>query len=353
LLGAVTMSSVFTLYGQSMRSVSHFYPASNSFISYIGRVDHSDAALPRFWAPGVYVTAKFKGSFCKIVVNDEMLWGKNHNYLEIVVDGKNPVRIQTSKKTDTINIANGLTNGVHSFLLCKDTESNIGYIEIVGVMCQQLLPPSKLPNRRIEFVGNSITCGTGLDQSQVPCHTGLWQDQHNAYMSYGALTARQLNAQWHLTSVSGIGLTHSCCNLNMLIADVFDKVNLRENVIDWNFNFYQPQVVTLCLGQNDGIQDSAKFANAYIDFIKNVRSRYANASIICLTSPMANDGLKTFLSASLKGIIKKLNNDGDKKVSYYVFKKRYHNGCDEHPDMDEHRQIAGELSAYIKKLKKW
>lgn len=352
LLLMITISTAFAVNKRGLNN-ARFYKAGNAYIQYIGRIDFTNPQLPRIWAPGAYVNAKFKGSFCKIIINDEVLWNKNHNYLEVVVDGKNPVRIQTAQKTDTITLATGLNNGIHTFTLCKDTEANIGYIEVAGIICNQLLPPPKLPQRKIEFIGNSITCGAGMDQQKVPCHTGLWHDQHNAYMAYGPRTARQLNAQWHLTSVSGIGLMHSCCNLPIIMGQVFDKVDLSNNTIKWDFSLYQPDVVTICLGQNDGLQDSAKFVNNYIDFVKTVRLHYTRSSIVCLTSPMANDTLKAFLTKSLKAVVKQINNEGDKKVSYYVFKKWYHNGCDYHPDMDEHRQIADELTAYVKNLKDW
>ena len=61
----------------------------------------------------------------------------------------------------------------------------------------------------MEFIENSITCGTGSDQSVVPCDKGVRQDQHNAYLSYSPAVARSFNAQWQLSAVSGIGLMHS------------------------------------------------------------------------------------------------------------------------------------------------
>lgn len=45
---------------------------------------------------------------------------------------------------------------------------------------------------------------------------------------------------------------------------------LNDTIIG-DFNKYQPDVVTICLGQNDGIQDSAAFCNNYIAFIKQLR----------------------------------------------------------------------------------
>src|SRR5689334_22735935 len=81
----------------SQRSSLKFYAADNPFIQYTGRIDFTDPKLPRFWQPGVYITLRFAGDYCAIILNDEILWGKNHNYLEIVVDGK-AERIQTKAK---------------------------------------------------------------------------------------------------------------------------------------------------------------------------------------------------------------------------------------------------------------
>jgi len=330
-----------------------FYRADHPFFQYTGRIDFTNPLLPRFWAPGVYIQVRFKGPYCEIQINDEELWGRSHNYIEIVIDNKKPLRIQTTAKQNSIVIARDLSKGEHTITICKNTESNIGFLEFAGMKCEALLAPQTEPVRKIEFIGNSITCGTGIDQSIIPCHKGEWHDQHNAYLSYGPTTARALKARWQLTAVSGIGLIHSCCNMTMTMPEVFDKVDLRTNSIPWNFKNYQPDVLTICLGQNDGIQDSAKFSSAYIKFIGQLRKYYPGTNIICLNSPMADAALTIVLKKYISGVVQYVNRRGDKKVHSYFFSKRYYRGCDTHPDLSEHEQIASELTAFIKKLRKW
>lgn len=329
-----------------------FFAADNPNIQYTGRIDFNNPKLPRFWQPGVYIETKFTGTDCFIIVNDEELWGQKHNYLEVVVDGK-PVRLQTTSKKNTIAVAKGLTAGTHSLLICKNTEANIGYLEFVGIQCRKLVKPAAKPLRKIEFIGNSITCGTGSDQSVIPCGKGIWEDQHNAYLSYGAITARTLDAQYHLSSVSGIGLMHSCCNMDIIMPQVFDKISMRNNAVAWNFKNYQPDVVTICLGQNDGIQDSVAFCTNYISFIKQLRSHYTRATLICLTSPMADAPLTAFMKKTLTAVIKKINAGGDTKVTAFFFSGQFHHGCDGHPDLEEHKLMANELSAFIRKIMSW
>jgi hypothetical protein len=355
-----------------------FFPADHPDIQYMGRIDFSHPERPRFWAPGVEIRLKYKGPVCRVLIRDEVLYGNLHNYIGVTVDGGKAYRVQTKGKEDTlvisahsVHIATGeasMGGGAaerdvpgryadpgeeHLVTICKDTESGIGYLELAGVLCAALLPPPPLPSRKIEFIGNSITCGTGMDLSEAPCGSGAWYDQHNAWMSYGALTARTLDAQWHLTAVSGIGLIHSCCELKITMPQVFDKMNQRTDSGTWDFRHYRPDVVTICLGQNDGVQDSATFCMAYLSFIGKVRHVYPDARIVCLTSPMGDTALTAVLKRNLNGIVRAAGKAGDRKVSAYFYSRQYSNGCGGHPDLDQHRQIAEELTVHLKKLMGW
>ncbi|MDP9077610.1 MAG: GDSL-type esterase/lipase family protein [Bacteroidota bacterium] len=331
-----------------------FFSANNSKIRYVGRIDFSDKLKPRIWAPGVYIQAKFKGSKCEIILNDENQGGHNLNYLEIIIDDNKPYRIQTTGKENVINVPDGLSDSEHTILICKDTESNIGYIDFIGFRCKALLSLPAQPARKIEYFGDSITSGTGMDQSVVACDKGQWYDQHNAYMSYGARTARNLNAEWQLSALAGVGLLHSCCNMKVVLPQIYDKVILAADSITWNFNSYQPDVVTICIGQNDGPQqDSTLYCSTYVKLISSLRMHYPKASIICLTSPMGDVTLTAVLKRFLTGITSYANSQGDKNVYKYFFSRQYHNGCGGHPDIDEHKLIADELTAYIKQVKGW
>jgi carbohydrate esterase-like protein/GDSL-like lipase/acylhydrolase family protein len=335
----------------------HFFKPSHPYFQYTGRIDFSDPDKPKFWSSGVYIVAKFKGKDCKIILNDEVLYGSYHNYIEVIVDHEKPIRLKTKGITDTIDVelvlGKKLSDKSHSLLICKNTEDGIGYLEFIGLRCQKLLPSPAKPARKIECIGNSITCGMSSDVSEIPCGKGEWFDQHNAYMSYGMITARALKAQVHLTSVSGIGLIRSCCNLTITMPSVFDNMDLRNGSKKWDIRNYQPDVVTVCLGQNDGVQDSTKFCSAYCEFIERLRKDYPHAKIICLTSPMADEMLTDVLRKYLTSIVTFENNTGDKNVYTYFFSKRYHNGCGDHPDISEHQLISNELIPFVKKVTGW
>lgn len=326
------------------------YLPTHKAIRYMGRIDFSNPLQPSFWQPGVSIEWAFIGDSCGVIIEDEIKWGSNHNYIALIVDGA-PKRIKLSKRIDTIWIKSTNKALWHQMMMCKNTEANIGALTFVGIVANKIKAPITKYALKIECIGNSITCGTGSDVSEIPCGKGVWYDQHNAYMSYGMQLGRKLNAQVHLSSVSGIGLMHSCCNLPVTMPAVFDKINMSENKLPWNFNRYQPDVVTICLGQNDGVQDSALFVANYIQFLKGLRNKYPKAKFVCLSSPMADATLKAFMVKTIGSIVKQSSATGDKNVFSYFFAKQYHAGCDGHPSLAEHEEIANELAKYLKAVK--
>ena len=340
-------------FATNAKEVGNFYPGNHSFIQYTGRVDFSNAAKPKFWASGAYLQIKFSGTFCTLQINDEMLWGTIHNYLEIKVDDQPAYRIQLKDKENSVTLAQGLRKGEHTIIICKNTEFENGFVEIVGVTCDKLLKPNPKQKRKLEFIGDSITCGAASDESEIKCDKGQWHDQHNAYMAYGPTTARNLNAQWHLSSVSGIGLMHSCCDKKIIMPQVFDKINMAKDSIKWDFKLYQPDVVTVCLGQNDGVQDSIQFTSAYVKFAKSLRSYYPNAKLVFLSSPMASKELKAALVRYISAVKENLKLSGDTNTGAYFFAKQYSKGCGGHPSVAEHKQIGAELTTYLKKIMRW
>ena len=332
------------------RPKTRFFAADDPRIQYTGRVDFSNAKKPRFWAPGVYLTLRFRGTGCAVQLTNEGRYG--NNYVEVVLDGQ-PSRLKLTGRDTLLTVAHDLPDTEHLLVLCKDTEANQGYLEMGGLRCARLLPPPPRPTRRLECVGNSITCGMGADQSAVACGQGQWYDQHNAYMAYGPRTARALGAAWQLSSESGIGLIHSCCDKKNLMPQEFGSTDLQVGGQPWDFARYQPDVVTVCLGQNDGVQDSVAFCGTYVQFLHTLRAAYPRARLVCLTSPMADAQLTAVLQRYLTGVVAATRAAGDANVDKYFFSHSFNGGCSSHPSLAEHELIAAELTAYLKQAMGW
>ncbi|GAB3412794.1 hypothetical protein GCM10027516_01110 [Niabella aquatica] len=327
-----------------------FFPASHAAIRYTGRFQEV-GDVRRLWSPGAYFEFAFTGDTCRLILADELRYGVQHNYIEIQLDNEPALRLRLQSNRDTITLIPILKKKKHTLLVAKNTEASIGYIDVIGVQASAIAFHKSSGNCLIEFIGDSITCGASADTSLVKCGAGRWEDQHNAYMAYGPVTARKLHADWILSSVSGIGLMHSCCNMTILMPQVFDKIDTGKDSVQWDFKRYTPRVVAICLGQNDGIQDAGAFEKKYVAFTRQVRLYYPQATIVLMTSPMADERLKFFMAQRLKNVELELRRNGDNNITYFVFKGRYISGCDYHPSVNEHSQIAAELATFFQKNK--
>ena len=329
------------------------FKAASNFIQYTGRFEIVDSGYLKTSAPGAYINFTFEGPDCKLKILDENKWGKNHNYLQVVIDDSLSYRIKLASNENEITLAKNLAVGPHKVTVTKDTESEIGFVIFKDIITQNLLPPDPKPIRKIECVENFITAGMGNDATALPCNAGEWYDQHNVWNAYGPLTARALKAQWYLTAVSGIGLRSSYCGHTTVMPELYDRTNLQIDKPPWDFTKYQADALIVCLGQNDGIQDSVTFVNAYIDFLHKLRNYYPNTEIIMLSSPMSNNTLRNTSINYCTSVKNQLHKKGDSRIDILFFYKQYSGGCGSHPDGKEQIEIAYLLTNFIKSKMNW
>ncbi|NQT24329.1 SGNH/GDSL hydrolase family protein [candidate division KSB1 bacterium] len=334
-------------------------------IHYTGRIDFSQPDKPRLHGAGSYLEFKFKGTDCKILLEDQHLDNHNHGYIAIELDGKYQGRIRIDKENTVYPVARGLDDSEHTLLICKATEAQTGYIDVLGIRCNEILPMDKDIKRRIEFIGNSMTCGALMDPSEIPCNSADWYDQHNAYLTYGPIIARALDTDWFLSSVSGMGLTRNWNTEGPTMPEVYHQTSLSpESITKWNFKSYTPDLVSICLGTNDfsdgdgsyerGLVDGNKFISTYIQFVKEIRARYPDATICCLNSPMVGGDIGKILNSYVMQVVNQMNTTfKDNNVHYFQFSRLYQSGCDWHPGLKDHKMIAEELLPFYKSVMNW
>jgi lysophospholipase L1-like esterase len=350
----------FNFLGAKGQSVVH--SPNNNSIFYTGRIDFSNPEKPRLVGAGSYFELKFKGTSCSVLFENT---GDQYNYIAIVLDGEYKGRVRTTQKQQKYEVATNLKDTEHTLLICKATEALIGPLDFKGIQCDEILPFNKTFVRKIEFIGNSITSGTGLDLSGVPCGKGVWHDQHNAYLAYGPVTARALNANWLLSSVSGMGMLRNWNNEGPALPQMYDHLYLDANSkMVWEPKFYVPDLISICLGTNDFSDgdgsydrkklDSTKFVNAYIAFVKHLRERYPKAPICLLTSPSIAPENNIKFSAYLSAVIHYMKEtEQDNNFYKFEFKHNYSGGCDGHPNAEEHQKMSDELVPFYKKVMNW
>ncbi len=303
----------------------------------------------------------FKGKECTVnaFIND--LTG--HNYLQYTLDSVYQKRIKiTGDSVQSITLTTP-TDGNHTIEIYKATEAATGPIMIQKIIGDELqvIQPSVEP--LIEFIGNSITCGAASDTSEIKCGQGEYHDQHNAYMAYGPRVARALHTNFILSSVSGIGIYRNWNSDGPTMPQVYEKESLNVNDLAfWNFKMYTPKIVSIALGTNDmshgdGVHaraafDSAGFVKNYITFVQLIKSKYPQATIALLSSPMINGSNRILLQNCITAV--KQNIDAlyksDKPVALFFFLPMNGGGCGGHPSVEDHALLADELVSFFKNL---
>ena len=309
----------------------------------------------------VHFGFSFEGQECRIFAT--LPANQNHNYLQYELDGVYQKRIRINAGSKESIVIKTTTKGRHIVWIYKATEAHTGAILIERIAGNNIILLKKPAAPLIEFIGNSITCGAAADPSEVPCGTGEYQDQHNAYYAYGPRVARALNTNFILSSVSGIGVYRNWNSVAPAMPQVYEKTDFQDNNPQlWNFNLFTPAIVSIALGTNDFSNgdgkkqrlpfDSTVFVNSYISFAKLVKLKYPNAQIALLSSPMINGNNRLILQRCLTAVKEKVDGSypADKKIALYFFEPMQAHGCGGHPNIADHEILANQLIPFFKNL---
>ncbi len=264
--------------------------ADNPNIQFVGRFDRSNPKKAVFDWPGVYIRAIFEGTSCSIRLND------GNNFYNITIDSLTPLVLKTDN-SNVYSVATDLKDTVHTILIEKRTEANIGKGEFLGFILdkgKQLFKIGSTPNRRIEFIGNSITCGYGVEGTDVNEH--FRPETENATKSFAALIGRALDADYSMIAYSGKGVVRNYGDSNKTSMDpmpsLYNRICCYDSTLDWDYSSWVPQVVVINLGTNDystkPYPDKTVFEDGYIKLIDKVQSQYSDVSIFCICGPMIN-----------------------------------------------------------------
>jgi lysophospholipase L1-like esterase len=307
------------------------------------------------------VTFGFKGTECTVNVKAQDTY-EHHNYVVIEVDGKYLGRqqIQTTGTAIPVKVA---CNGEHTISIYKATEAANGNVIFTGAK-GDLFKVKKIVKKKIEFIGDSITCGMGNDTIAIPCGKGEWYDQHNGYYSYAPITARALDADFLLSSVSGIGMYRNWNDEHdkeAIMPDVYENLYLNKDTSKPYASGFNPDITCIALGTNDfsegdGIKprlpfNEDKYVANYITFIKTVYKHSPNTQIVLLDSPMVNGERSETFAKCLNRIKDTINKDkAHKPVTVFIYKAVTPHGCGYHPEIEDDKLMASQLTPFLKPL---
>lgn len=250
----------------------------------------------------------------------------------------------------------------HKITVRKLSEVGKNYVGIKGinVVSEDDISPTAEKDRRIEFVGDSITCGYGIDSENRS--DGFIGALENGSKTYAALTAERFDAEYSICAYGGIGVYSSYTegnepNQRALIGDVYGKQGMFDS--DWDFSLQQPDLVVINIGANDNIwakgleEKKDKFGKAYYEFISQVRAANPEAYIICSFGVLGKGLMDEIREQAEKFSI----DNNDDKISCFEFEvqnvTRDGYGTSYHPSAKTHENMADALSEYISEVMGW
>ena len=332
-------------------------PASSPMIRYTGRFDFSDPARPRFDWPAVTIEAAFEGTSLAALVED------GRNSYDVTIDGQTSV-LRTQPGQTRYVLATGLPDGRHTVRLTKRTETFYGTPRFLGFELDQgrgLLDLPDAPQRRIEFIGDSITAGYGVEGQSPTCIFST--ETENAALTYAAQTAAQLNASYAVVAVSGLGVVRNYNAENNLSSGTmltyYGRTVANDEAEDWDFGEWVPQAVVINVGTNDYSTsphpESEVFLLGYTNLIFEVRERNPDAHIFAVSGPL----MAGPAADNIRDVVTQMNEAlRDERVHLVAIENTLESsgvdfGCDWHPNASGQRKIAAQLAPAIAGVLGW
>lgn len=321
-------------------------------ILYMGRILRTDSTAPTFTYPGTTAMLNFEGSSIAMAASP----GSGQFMVEI--DSLAPFKINFTPSDSLITLAESLGEGAHSLRVTYAIEGYEKHPEFRGFVISgpgsKLLPAPERPKLRIEFIGNSITCGYGTEADSGDTHFSY--DTENHTLSYAYLTARALDADFNVVARSGIGMYRSYNGPregtpdNRIPAE-YDRTLIYDPAHYWDHRSFRPDIICINLGTNDTSVDNYDinlFEEAYKKFLAHLHLLQPQAKIVLLTGPMLH-------GKPLEDVTAVLDSLAEGKDYVYRFDMSEQTGelsygADYHPSRAQAAKNAAELTAFLKKI---
>jgi len=238
--------------------------------------------------------------------------------------------------------------------------------------------------RRMQFIGDSITCGFGNqlfgtpsdDVKSAECLAEaavtaaptniigkMLYELEDTHQSWSLQLARQFEAEAHVQCLSGIGMckndigiaSHSDFNMTYFV-DRTLPFTARTASNMWDYSLFQPDLLVINLGTNDYIASTgviaptyASFQAHYVTFVQQIMANYekSRTKILLACGPMTNRQCPYVEAAA-----NLLANDFQAGYVNVTLTKSC-SGCAGHPTQAEDTAMVGLMTSAVKTLTGW
>lgn len=204
-------------------------------------------------------------------------------------------------------------------------------IKEMKIKSEESLPLTPTENKKfkIEFIGDSITCGYGVEAGSEDKFSTKTE---NFMKTYAYLISKELDYDYYTVSYSGYGVVSGSVynpdgpELSKLIPPIYSLIGKIKGFNDsWDFDKHKVDLILINLGTNDliyiaypGVNSEPRynsFVEKYTEFLGLVRLKNPNTPIICTYGMMGGHELFPYLVKAINIYIK---NSGDQNVFYFL-----------------------------------
>lgn len=344
-------------------------------VKIIGRADFLKDTL---WLVHSGSGAEFSFTGTKAVItlqaDSAMTSGKNNQArVAIFVNDVCVVDDMMNKMQETYTVFESETDETCTVRIVKLSEapmSTVG-IKTIEVTSRGDIRPTPDKKHLIEFIGDSITCGYGIEDED-PNHT-FRTSTENAMKTYAYKTAESLDADYSLVSFSGWGIisgytaTGEAKMTEELVPKYYEKLGYSRGKylgvtpaeVPWDFTKRQPDLIVVNLGTNDdsytkGIAEREQdYKEHYVEFLKVIRKNNPDAKILCTLGILG-----TRLCPAMEQAVAEYSEEtGDTNIDTLWFAEQNASAdglaADWHPTERTNSKAATKLVKEIKKMMGW
>lgn len=323
--------------------------------------------------PGTGVEFSVTGKSCTVTIEgDSSVAAGNIDNLSrvaIYLDGERIEDDMIDSQTKTYTVFSGDTERTAEVRVIKLSESPMSNFAITAIDAPDgKISPIPEKERCIEFIGDSITCGYGVDDEDANHHFSTRTE--DVTKTYAFKTAEALDADWSMVSFSGYGIISGYSDGTNKISEqalpqYYEKYGytwakngeFSPQDTEWKFK-RQPDVVVINLGTNDDSycknipERCEEYQDEYFKFLKTVRKNNPDAAIICSLGIMGRN-LYPYIEAAVKAYTEET---GDENISCLEFEYQSQAdgiAADWHPSEKTHAKASEKLVTKIKEVTGW
>lgn len=321
--------------------------ASDPRLKIVGRHRFNDQGEMMFDWSAVTIAAAFSGPSITLLLED------GGNLYDVSIDDQTTI-LATDPEQSSYTLAEDLPPGPHLLRLTKRTEAYVGAATFSGFILAggyDLLSRPKSKERKIEFIGDSITAGYGIEGDSPTCW--FTPGTENVAKTYAALTADHFEAEYSVVALSGIGvlrnLRESDSSSSPTAIDYLHRSLAMDAVPNWNSANWAADAVVINLGTNDFSSmpqpEVEAFVPAYVDLLIEVRQEYPAAHLFALSGPLMFGHAAVAIETAVQRMQQETE---DRRVDYVQIDNTLDAagadfGCDWHPNVEGHKKIAAQL----------